>query len=538
MNRTISTNLGGLVFQVDEDAYGRLESYLKSLERRFADESERKEILMDIESRIAELFQEHMEKGRNVVSMEDVQFAIERLGMPEDIEDSEAEPASNPYSAEGQKQGKRLFRDEDNSILGGVCSGVSAYFGIGDPIWVRILFVLGFFLSFSVTFWVYVILWILVPKAKTAAEKLQMRGEPVTVDNIERTIREEYQNLRSNMSSEQRRVHGRIKKGVHSSSQTFAKIFGIILVTIGSVGFVSTVVWMIIGVFTGEQNLYDLLGWVSPGPVNQFMLTLGAFLLSCLPLLAIFILGLKLLASKRVNLTVNMVVTAIFWIGGLVIISIAGYGLGRQFIASGSTTLDSPMENSSDTIRIEVVDVEDVKALESASGFSFIQGAGPLILDDRMIIQNVDFMARPSTDGQNRIKVIRKSQGVDRKLANAHARNIEYKYSFADNKLVVDDFLSFPKEDKIRAQEVEMSIYITPGTYVYMDPRAIESIGYHLVVDEDYERQWDPRTHLWLMTKRGLVCADCGYNLQPFLPPDPIVKKDSTISLLDTATAN
>lgn len=110
MKRTISSNLGGLVFQIDEDAYQRLEAYLQSLERRFGDEAERMEILADIEARIAELFTERMDKGRNVVNMEDVQHAIDRLGMPEDIEDTEAETGPKTESAEGQQKGEALSR--------------------------------------------------------------------------------------------------------------------------------------------------------------------------------------------------------------------------------------------------------------------------------------------------------------------------------------------------------------------------------------------------------------------------------------------
>lgn len=530
MNRTISTNLGGLVFQVDEDAYGRLEAYLKSLERRFADESERKEILLDIESRIAELFQERMGQSRNVVNMADVQFAIDRLGMPEDIEE-EASGTDAPQDNFIDKK-KRLFRDGDNQIIGGICAGLAAYFGISDPIWVRLLFVLGFFLSFSVTFWVYIILWILVPKANTTAEKLQMRGEPVTVNNIERKFREEFQNIGNSVKNEANRNHGRFRDSVHGGSRLFIKILGAILIGIGAIGFISTVIWLGLGLFLGAHSLYDLLGFVTPNHLQQVLLTVGVFLVSAMPLLGLFLIGVKLIISRRFSLLIPILIPAILFLTGVVFCAVSGSSIGLQFVSDGEVKEERALVSPADTLYIKIDELDSEEAIiEESNGFSFINSFSPILFEDYIIYENVDLEIIPSVKSRNSVQIVKQAQGPDRKEANLSAKHIEYHFSEAGNELTFNDYLRFPASDKIRAQEVDVKLMLVPGTFVYMNQEAIEEVRYDLFISSDYERQWDSRTHLWLVTRSGLICADCGNDISDFLPETPAAIPDSTATV-------
>lgn len=196
MNKVFNINLGGYPFTIDENAFEHLSTYLQTIHRHFRDSEGYEEITADIESRMAELFQEGLE-GRQIVTLKDVNGAIAIMGTPEDFgAEPIMEEATTHTKQEGRKRksnyqtGKRLFRNPDDEVVGGLCSGIAAYFGLEDPLWVRLGFVL---LVISGGFGIpaYIILWAIVPKAETASDRLAMRGEPVNVSNIGKIVEEE-----------------------------------------------------------------------------------------------------------------------------------------------------------------------------------------------------------------------------------------------------------------------------------------------------------------------------------------------------------
>jgi phage shock protein PspC (stress-responsive transcriptional regulator) len=194
MKKTITINLGGSIFSIDEDAYDLLRNYLNRIESHFSDGGERADIMADIEGRIAELFSLSDNQNVRAITIYDVEKVIEIMGQPEDIADS-AEVTEEPYSR--TKSGKRIYRDVDRRILGGVCSGMAAYLAI-NVIWVRILFViLG--LAFFSGILIYILLWIVIPPARTIAQKLEMKGEPVNISNIGKAVKDEFDNVRKNL---------------------------------------------------------------------------------------------------------------------------------------------------------------------------------------------------------------------------------------------------------------------------------------------------------------------------------------------------
>ncbi len=194
MKITVSINLGGYSFNIDEDAYAELKRYLKNLEIHFAGEESSAEILSDIESRISELFRIRLTAYKQVISMDDVRHAISVLGTPEDISDNEGASARDKFSAPGYH---RMYRDTDHRIIGGVCSGMGAYWAI-DPVIIRIIFVV-LALTGGLGILVYLILYIVLPEAKTTAQKIEMKGNPVNIHNIKDAVKTEFDNLRKNM---------------------------------------------------------------------------------------------------------------------------------------------------------------------------------------------------------------------------------------------------------------------------------------------------------------------------------------------------
>jgi phage shock protein PspC (stress-responsive transcriptional regulator) len=197
MKTTITINLGGIVFHIDDDAYEMLHNYLIAVEKQFSGEEERKEVMSDIEARLSELFTEILGQKRDVIMKDDVSKIFEIMGEPEDFLDDEAQKEEPKRRFRSQKTSKRLFRDPDNRMLGGVCGGLGAYFNI-DPIVFRIIFIILLFAG-SVGFWIYIILWITIPEASTTAQRLEMRGEPITIENIKKAVRDEFENVKRNM---------------------------------------------------------------------------------------------------------------------------------------------------------------------------------------------------------------------------------------------------------------------------------------------------------------------------------------------------
>lgn len=183
MNITKDIHLSHVKFTMDDVAYKILKSYLDKLTIAFSSNSSKNEILEDIESHIAELFSANNSINR-VISVTDVNNAIEVLGTPEELAEDENEqdtPSKNTNT------NKKFFRDTDDSYVGGVASGLAHYFGI-SPAWTRILFILFFFVPIPFTTLTYIILWIVIPSAKTSADKIRMTGEAVSVASIKNKI--------------------------------------------------------------------------------------------------------------------------------------------------------------------------------------------------------------------------------------------------------------------------------------------------------------------------------------------------------------
>lgn len=180
MKKTVNVAIGGRSFILDEDAYNALSSYLDSFKAGVG-QNGRSEVMDELEMRIADLFKEKL-MGREVVDISIVRSVIAQLGMP----DWQAENVSGSYSEPGTdsdpKATRRLYRDLDHKMIGGVCSGLSLYLNI-DVVVIRILFVIALIFG-TAGFWIYIVLCIIAPAARTAAEKCEMRGIPATAENI------------------------------------------------------------------------------------------------------------------------------------------------------------------------------------------------------------------------------------------------------------------------------------------------------------------------------------------------------------------
>lgn len=192
MKRNITVNLCGSLYHIDEDAYELLSKYLSDMREIFSKQPDGREVADDIESRVAELMNDKRLEGSDVITIEDVQGIIQRIGTPDEMCDTGADASERgtacpppPFSGETPQSTskKKLYRDVNNKMLGGVLAGLGQYFGI-DPLWLRLATVLLTFVLQGLTIPAYLVLWILVPAATTPARRLEMKGEPVNMENL------------------------------------------------------------------------------------------------------------------------------------------------------------------------------------------------------------------------------------------------------------------------------------------------------------------------------------------------------------------
>lgn len=339
MNKTITINLAGFNFYIDELAYLKLDKYLKAISASLEPES-REETMKDIEARIAELFLEKQKIKNQVIGIDEVDFIIATLGQPEDFIEAEpnaSDPQNKSYSADtAQRKSKKLYRDIDHRGLGGVCAGLAHYLGI-ERIWVRLIFLLLFLPIFtskllvpsgSTVFLIYIIMWIVVPAARTTSQKLEMEGEKIDIDNIERKVRAEYQNIKK-----------KVNDADYSGAQGFFEKLANIL--LGLLKIVIMIIGVIIVLVSGIGLIAILVSFFSLGaisfsgfnPLHEFGMNfttlpywLAYFLLavvSGIPVLLLLFAGLKIInpKSKPISLTGILILVGV-WVLALVPLSI------------------------------------------------------------------------------------------------------------------------------------------------------------------------------------------------------------------------
>ena len=327
MNKTVSINLAGLFFHIDEDAYLKLQRYLEAIKRSFTDSQGRSEIISDIEARISELFGERVQNEKQVIRIKDVDEVISIMGQPEDylVDDTIFEDDHQMHYKRKPGFSKKLFRDTDNSYIGGVSSGLAHYFGI-DAIWIRLAWIILIF-GGGTGILLYILFWILVPEAKTTAEKIMMTGDPVNISNIEKKIKDGFENVTDTVSDVAKNVTESVsnaakkvdfqKQGnrLKSSSKTFfntvgevilfflkifAKFIGVLLLFIGAI----TLIVLIITLFSvGIADAIhipglDLLDIVNAGNIPIWLVSLLTFFAVGIPFFFLFYLGLKILINN------------------------------------------------------------------------------------------------------------------------------------------------------------------------------------------------------------------------------------------------
>ena len=522
MNKTVNINLAGIFFHIDEDAYLKLQRYLEAIKRSFTDSQGRAEIISDIEARISELFSERVKHDKQVIGMKEVDEVITIMGQPEDylVDDEIFEDEPRTYASKGST--KKLYRDTDNSYIGGVSSGLGHYLGI-DAVWIRLLWILLALGSGGTFIFIYILFWILVPEALTTSDKLIMTGEPVNISNIEKKIKKGFDDVSETVKSIDYEKHG---KKIKSSSQTFfdalgsvimfllklfAKFIGIILIIIGAV----TIFSLFVSLFSLSTSSVFEPWWMdypdalSTTGIPIWLGSLTLFFFFGIPAFFILYLGLKILINnlKSIGNVAKFSLLGL-WLLSLIGLITIGVKQTTEFSTDSKvTTKHELVYNTTDTLSVKMVasSLESHKyGMHRNNGFEIKYDEN----DEKIIFsKNLRLTIRSTKDSLAYLMVEKESKGKDYIQAKERAEKIAYNFELTDNQLSLDNFLLTDFENKFRDQNVELFLYIPEGSYIDLN-RNTRSFLNHYRSSENIVSH-NHASHLLLVKEDSVDCLDC-----------------------------
>ncbi|AZJ31934.1 phage shock protein C (PspC) family protein [Tenacibaculum mesophilum] len=536
MNKTININLGGFFFHIDETAYQKLKRYLDAIARSLSDDPQGKnEIIADIEARISELLSERITDARQVVNESDIEEIIAIMGQPEDYAEAEEGYSENTsYNYKRNTSNKKMFRDGDDKFLGGVCSGLGHYFNI-DVVWIRLAFLILTLAGFGFGIIGYIILWVILPEAKTTSEKLQMEGEAVNIDNIEKKIRNEFENLSSKVkegahdlsdkisNADYQKLRNQTKSGFQDFIDTmgkillavfkvFGKFMGVLLIFIAGITIISLLLTLFsvgsleILNFDGDMIHYPPFFYDSAMP--KWLLMTFVFFLIGIPFVVLFILGLRILSPNVKRLGIATVLTLFgLWLVSLLAIGFSGIEYFTTHAYDGAhVSKHSITYNQEEPLKIRVVNDDNIYYQHSLRNRD--NSVSVHINDKEMKYSNdINIDVRKSETGNAYIEIKKTSEGRKRNDANSNAEAIQYNFKTANNTIVFDAFFISEYKNMWKDEEIDAVLYIPEGTTIYFEGSSRNFLDDVKNVQNVYDR--DMANHHFKMTSKGFNCLDC-----------------------------
>jgi phage shock protein PspC (stress-responsive transcriptional regulator) len=521
MNKVFSVNIGGQVFTVDELAFEKLRNYLDSIKSHFRGTEGSDEIIADIESRIAEMLRERLKAGKDVTNMEDVDFIMLTMGRPEEFEgeaNTEETASTSGFDSgqySSQRQSRRLFRDPDNKVLGGVCSGVSAYFGINDPVWMRLFFVIIFF-TFGSGLLLYIILWVVIPKAKTITDRMEMRGENVTINNIKKTFDDEYEDIKTRYHNFTASARGGkwdsgfhrfiqfLESLLHLAAKVFVKIIGVVMLIAG----IAFLMMLMFGAFGAVSAFSDFPLLVGHDGGHTWLLS-GLLLVLGIPVFIIVVKGIQLLFNFRIRSRAAGITLLALWIAGCGLLLFRTMHFAQHFADSSSVRKEFVLDNKvKDTLLLSLD--KDIKGYSKLKNFHInINDDDEYLLsnDENFMIRNVSLKVKSSPDSQFHMTEIFSARGASTKESQANANSITYTFRQMDNKMILPAYCSFPKSNGWKNQKVKLILEVPQGKVIYFDENMQHFLNDVSNTTDTYDE--DMLTRHWKMTAEGLKCLDC-----------------------------
>ncbi len=502
MNKILQINLGGYALTIDEDAHQHLSAYLDDIRLQLSHHEGRDEIMRDIEMRLGELLSERL-GARTIVSLADVEAAVEVMGKPEDFgSETSGATGSKSSHAKAFRPGRRFYRDENDAVIGGVCSGLAAYLGLNDPVWVRIVFVLLALISFG--FWMpaYVLLWILVPPARTAAERLAMRGEMPNVENIVREAEQGAERFARKAEAFGQAAGSKVKAVSPSLAAGCASFFtrflrGVaIFVALGLVLGLGTV-WVAgtIAFFTGQPSIALL----SPLPIEaSYVGFLNLFFLIGIPVLWLSLWLLRTIFRFQAPAWLGAGMAVLWLLNFISIVALATWG-ATQYRREGSfeRTIDfSSMTSDTLFLRLE----ETTSTSSGRWQWTFAPGRGGCPAGVLSLV--IERSESEHFEGSYTLYV----RGASEAEAQAFANKLPFKAVLSGRTLTLPRQIALSEGGWLMRQAI-VRVRVPEGKYIVFEEGVHRCVGAYYA-DEAYVARNNPGK-AFQMTAFGLVCAHC-----------------------------
>jgi phage shock protein PspC (stress-responsive transcriptional regulator) len=525
MNKTIIININGTVFHIEEDAYEVLKNYMTDVKRHFVDAEDSLEITTDIENRIAEMFAEILNnETKQVIVTADVNTIIAQMGTVEDFENTDAEHQASYTNHQAFTDHRKLFRNPDDHLLGGVCSGIANYFDI-DTVWVRLAFGLAF-IMWGTGLLLYVILWIILPKALTRADKMAMKGEPLDLQGFKKNFEEEAKTVHETLHRASKNARPFVYKFrdfisdffhhlgmfIRGAGRIILKIFGVLILMM-CLGFLiaSIVAFMCLMVYGNDVYHVFPFSVLNYGYTN--ILYVSAFALVFIPLLAIALLTIRVIFNGNALGRSTAYTMLIIWIAAVSIVIYYSAKISRDFRESASFSQTITLKPA--VANVYHLKLNDAKFLTKDDSLQMdidTKFNGRIILDDRhsgdAMPRNVSLYIEQADVKQPVLVESFSAKGATERDALKNAQNSIYNFTQRDSLLTFDRRLRVPHNALWRDQDVELTLKVPYGTEVVVDESLNELLQGNIDINDCKDKNKMPNwtTAPFLMTDSGLQC--------------------------------
>lgn len=500
MKKNFSVNIGGRIFNIDDDAYESLNNYLARLRNFFAAEQGYQEIIADIEMRIAELLNQQKENGQPIITLKHIEDVIASMGEPDQFSDTETE---KPKSVPGMKTRGKLYRDPDNRQIGGVAAGIAAWFGI-DPVWIRLIFA-AFTLFYAVGIIVYVVLWLILPVASTTSEKLEMQRQNININ----TLRNELASAGSGIQKTGSSLLQTLGTIIRFATEVVARIFTFLFRLTGRLAGLALllgVIAMYIGISAAslvrEQmnmgnyqldttTLIHALQWLVPGPDVRWLAYISIMML------LVAVTGLMIYTGLRLLLKWPPLRWQVFIVFVLLLVAGILTGVGAIFQYSRSSEkIATVNQRYSIATKVKKVHIasgpDDFRQYFMPLAGDTMQGSGSYVLGE------MSLSFRPVPADSLFVTFVKSASSWQESQATDYAGNISYRFKMQDTLITLNPYFMIPHSDGMRYQKLDVIVGIPVKTEVEID----DNLRWHSNYSDFIDNARDGGT--LIMTSSGL----------------------------------
>jgi phage shock protein PspC (stress-responsive transcriptional regulator) len=428
----------------------------------------------------------------------------------------------SPNQSNDYQVRRRLYRDGDNRVLGGVCSGLGAYFNF-DTVALRVIFIVLFFLGVGASFLIYLILWIVVPKAKTTAQRLEMRGKEATISNIEKSIKEEMAEVGENYNkfsnAKNEKGESRIGSFGDMVGSVLRVVLRVIVLLVGVallIGGIASLIGFVTSMAIGHSFMNGgpwNFGWdsnvdmsallsnfVSPGAYTISLIAIS--ILAGIPILLILFVGTKLLFRYKTNNKLIGLGAFGLWLAALIVLIVVGVNQVSNFSKQTSQTVTQKVDcTTCKTLYLEMNDDLYESLVEEHISLDRMKVA--MVNGNEKLLGHPRFTVEKSSSGEYSLLIKKQSRGSSTADAQKNVEEIIYNFAQKDSTLRFDPYYLLKENAKWRDQEVYLTLKVPEGKSVYLNQKMTS-----IITDiENTENMWedDMVGKTWTMTADGLA---------------------------------